>query len=392
MDNLAKRRLAENTKRNLRYLRLVFNDFFVLALIFLFGGFMYWYAQSLPKIPNNLWFYKPILAMAFTVGLIPGELVTLIKKADLQFLFVKDSEMTVYLQNLKKYSLILPYIILTLLIGIAFPFAGIKLGMQFWEYLIIAVLLYLLKAIYLQLEYLSLSFQYHYSKVLFYLIAFLGIYASLLDFAASVALLIALIGFTIYIFSQKLESFDWTKAYEKERIRQNRVFIFYSMFTDVSEKAIVIKRRKYLDFLLNFQKAKNANQFLLQRNLLRNPDYISLLVRMTIFAILLSFMVTDMNMVLILSALVVFLTAYQLLPIKRLYQRHIMYHVMPIKRDNIREVKSVVIWALLLQVIMIVIFWIVIFKISVLLNAAILLIFMLLIANIYLPLKLKKKN
>ena len=211
MDNLAKRRLAENTKRNLRYLRLVFNDFFVLALIFLFGGFMYWYAQSLPKIPNNLWFYKPILAMAFTVGLIPGELVTLIKKADLQFLFVKDSEMTVYLQNLKKYSLVLPYIILTLLIGIAFPFAGIKLGMQFWEYLIIAVLLYLLKAIYLQLEYLSLSFQYHYSKVLFYLIAFLGIYASLLDFAASVALLIALIGFTIYIFSQKLESFDWTK-------------------------------------------------------------------------------------------------------------------------------------------------------------------------------------
>ena len=244
----------------------------------------------------------------------------------------------------------------------------------------------------MQLEYLSLSFQYHYSKVLFYLIAFLGIYASLLDFAASVALLIALIGFTIYIFSQKLESFDWTKAYEKERIRQNRVFIFYSMFTDVSEKAIVIKRRKYLDFWLNFQKAKNANQFLLQRNLLRNPDYISLLVRMTIFAILLSFMVTDMNMVLILSALVVFLTAYQLLPIKRLYQRHIMYHVMPIKRDNIREVKSVVTWALLLQVIMIVIFWIVIFKISVLLNAAILLIFMLLIANIYLPLKLKKKN
>lgn len=256
MVELAKKRLEENIKKNLRYLRLVFNDFFVLALIFLFGGFMYWYAQNLPKIPANLWFYKPLLAIVFTISLVPGELVTLLRKADLQFLFVKDSEMAAYLKKLKGYSLVLPFIILTLVIGIAFPFAGIKLGIQLGGYSIIAILLYLLKAVYLQLEYLSLSFQYHYSKVLFYLIAFLGIYASLFDFSASAALLIALIGFAIYIFKQKLDSFDWSKAYEKERIRQNRVFIFYSMFTDVAEKAVVIKRRKYLDFLLNFQKKR----------------------------------------------------------------------------------------------------------------------------------------
>ena len=60
MVELAKKRLEENIKKNLRYLRLVFNDFFVLALIFLFGGFMYWYAQNLPKIPANLWAYKTI--------------------------------------------------------------------------------------------------------------------------------------------------------------------------------------------------------------------------------------------------------------------------------------------------------------------------------------------
>lgn len=394
MVELAKKRLEENTKRNLRYLRLVFNDFFVLALIFLFGGFMYWYAQNLPKIPANLWFYKPLLAIVFTISLVPGELVTLLRKANLQFLFVKDSEMAAYLKKLKGYSLVLPFIILTLVIGIAFPFAGIKLGIQLGEYSIIAILLYLLKAVYLQLEYLSLSFQYHYSKVLFYLIAFLGIYASLFDFSASAALLIALIGFAIYIFKQKLGSFDWAKAYEKERMRQNRVFIFYSMFTDVAEKAVVIKRRKYLDFLLNFQKTKSANQFLLQRNLLRNPDYISLLFRMTAFAVLLSLVITDTNMLLILSVLVTFLTAYQLLPIKNLYQQHIMYHVMPIKKDNTREVKSVVTWALLLQVIVIAIVWLIIFRIKViaLLNAAILLLFMLMITNLYLPIKLKKKR
>lgn len=127
--------------------------------------------------------------------------------------------MTVHLEKLRGYNLILPFIILTLIIEVALPFAGIELGIQLGGYLIIVVLFYLLKTVYLQPEYLSLSFQYHCSKVLLHLIAFLGICASLFNSSVSATLLITLIGFTIYIFKQRLDSFDWPKAYEKERIR-----------------------------------------------------------------------------------------------------------------------------------------------------------------------------
>ena len=47
MDKLAKARLRANLKQSLQYLSLVFNDFFVLALLFLVGALMFWYVQSL---------------------------------------------------------------------------------------------------------------------------------------------------------------------------------------------------------------------------------------------------------------------------------------------------------------------------------------------------------
>ena len=54
MRELANRRLSENLKQSVKYLTLVFNDFFILALIFLFGALMFWYAQAMRVIPNNL--------------------------------------------------------------------------------------------------------------------------------------------------------------------------------------------------------------------------------------------------------------------------------------------------------------------------------------------------
>src|SRR5699024_4519428 len=83
--------------------------------------------------------------------------------------------------------------------------------------------------------------------------------------------------------------FNWRYAVESEKARKDRVYSIFSMFTDVEEKQVTIKRRKYLDFLLPKAIAKeNPNLFLYRRSLLRNPEYLNLLVRMTVFAILIS--------------------------------------------------------------------------------------------------------
>ena len=70
MRELANRRLSENLKQSVKYLTLVFNDFFILALIFLFGALMFWYAQAMRVIPNNLWFYKPLVGFIMWLPLI----------------------------------------------------------------------------------------------------------------------------------------------------------------------------------------------------------------------------------------------------------------------------------------------------------------------------------
>ena len=98
MNELAKKRLSINFKQSLKYLMLVFNDFFIIALIFMFGALMFWYAQSMKTMPANLWFYKPIVGAVLWLPLLAGHLVTLVKKADLQFLFTQDEQMDDYLK------------------------------------------------------------------------------------------------------------------------------------------------------------------------------------------------------------------------------------------------------------------------------------------------------
>ena len=93
MNKIAKQRLNENLKQSMRYLTLVFNDFFILAIIFLFGALMFWYAQSMKTMPSNLWFYKPLVGLLLFLPLLTGRLVTLIREADMQFLFTQDENM-----------------------------------------------------------------------------------------------------------------------------------------------------------------------------------------------------------------------------------------------------------------------------------------------------------
>ena len=140
MRELANRRLSENLKQSVKYLTLVFNDFFILALIFLFGALMFWYAQAMRVIPNNLWFYKPLVGFIMWLPLLAGRLVTLLKEADMQFLFTQDEQMGEYLKPMIRYSMVLPTILIVLLGGILFPFATVKAGIPVWSYVILIIL------------------------------------------------------------------------------------------------------------------------------------------------------------------------------------------------------------------------------------------------------------
>ena len=396
MRNLAKKRLNENLKQSVKYLTLVFNDFFILALIFLFGALMFWYAQAMKTMPSNLVFYKPLIAVILWLPLLVGRLVTLIQEADMQFLFTQDENMGQYLRPMFNYSLVVPCILEILLAGIIFPFATIKAGYNAAQYVLIVISMLLIKYGMLEVEQKNLYFGSHVShlatSIIALVVAFLCIYMPLIGFVFTVL-------WTVFMepgFNKKPKIFDWRYAVESEKARKDRIYSIFSMFTDVAEKQVTIKRRKYLDFLLPKSLVKeNPNLFLYRRSLLRNPEYLNLFVRMTIFAILISWIVQDTWWALGLSALVIFLTVYQLLPMASEFDSNIMYRVYPIVTEKrSKDLIKVLNLALILQWFLISVFWLIVLPINfnLLVAVAVLFIFTMMTNYGYLPYKVNNKN
>ena len=398
MRDLAKRRLQENLRQSLKYLVLVFNDFFILALIFIFGALMFWYAQAMKTMPENLWYYRPLVGILLWLPLLIGKLVTLLKPADLQFLLPEDENLASYLQPMLNYSLIVPTICLALIAGIIFPFATIKAKIEPLDYVFAVFAVFLAKVMQLKIMEYNLFFNRKISisilNIFLLLLFILGMFKpKSMIFIAGLLLIIVII---FILKPQHAALFDWQFAIEQEEKRKNVVYNAFSMFTDVKERQTNIKRRKYLDFLLPQNLAReNPNKFLYRRSVLRNPENINLVVRMTAFAILISWLVQNWPWALGLSCLVVFLTIYQLVPMVDEFDTNVMYRVYPIARTKRGlDLVSALTGIMLVQWLIISISWLITLPISLHLFEAmgILVVFSYAVLRLYLPAKVKKRK
>ncbi|MBA1393428.1 ABC transporter permease, partial [Lactobacillus sp. XV13L] len=247
MRELARKRLQDNVQQSLKYLMLVFNDFFILALIFLFGALMFWYAQSMKTMPVGLWFYRPIVGLVLCLPLLVGKLVTLFKPADLQFLLAQDEALQDYLKPLFVYSLIVPMLVLLLLAGILFPFAIIKAQISTLNYALAVFAVLLAKILQLKVEEYNLYANRKFSSMWVTLFMVIGLTTGLTAPIITYALIAVL---ATIAKPKNVPLVDWQYAVDQEEERKNRVYSAFSMFTDVKERQVTVKRRKYLDFLL----------------------------------------------------------------------------------------------------------------------------------------------
>ena len=338
MRTLAQKRLRRNTKQSMRYLALVFNDFFVLALFFLMGAALFAYMMLLKRLPMNLWFYKPLIILILFLLLGLGDAVTLLESADRQFLFPQDHDLTSYLIPMLRYSLIFPMMMILLGAGLIFPFAGVKAEIPIARYAVLVLGLLALKYDVILEKIQAFSFS---KSVRFWLLPLISLIFLILccysNFWLSILGLFALLG---YVFFQRkqglvLGRFDWLKAVQHEKKRKHRVYEFYGLFTDVEEQVPVIKRRHAWDVLLPRRLSiETPNTFLYRRALLRNPEYANLVFRMTVFAVLIAWISGSWQWGLGLDMLVLLLTVEQLLPLIFEFARDLMYRSQPISTRN----------------------------------------------------------
>ena len=294
---------------------------------------MFWYAQNIKKWPNNLWFYKPLLALIWTATLGIGHFATLFDRADEHFLFNQDNEMKKYFKPLYIHNMILPVVLIILVSGILLPFATMRANFSIGNLVFIVIGLIASKD--LQFKLIVRSFYFnkrdYYNTWLFLGINFLVLYLSFLGYYPNPLLYstVAIAGWIWIDYLPHGKMFDWYRALDYEERRVDLLNNFYSMFTDVPDKKVRISRRKYLDFLIKTED-QTPNTFIYQRVLLRDPEYSNLLIRMVLFSILLIACLQDARWAIGSGALIIFLTLYQLIPLGTAYEHNMMYHVMPI--------------------------------------------------------------
>ena len=184
-----------------RYLRYVFNDHFVLVLIFLLGFLMVQYSQLLKHFPANHWPIMLVLVLVVLTLLFWGNIATYLEPADQQFLLVREKDIVALIQKAKRRALF---------------FWGT------WQ----TLLLLILAPLFLRLG--------------LFLLLFLLFLKGLIIEKKSRAFL-------------KQKGLNWDHALNQEKKRQQAILKFFSLFTNVKGISNSVKRRAYLDFGTKFQ-------------------------------------------------------------------------------------------------------------------------------------------
>ncbi len=212
--------------------------------------------------------------------------------------------------------------------GVVFPFAFIKAQLTASTYGAMIGALFLSKYSQLRLAARQLYFNQPKLAALIHL----GTLALVILIAYSQLWFLAVLSLGWgYLWHSSSDEVNWLGAIAQEQQRKNTIYAIYAMFTDVPERQLAIKRRRYLDWLLAWpKKTPNPNLFLYQRLFLRNPAYLSLVSQMVCFSVLLSLLVANGIWNLGLAMLVAFLTVYQLAPLIQAYDYQLMYLVLPI--------------------------------------------------------------
>ena len=249
---LFKERSKRFNARCAKYSRYVFNDHFILVLLFLLGFVLVQYSQLLKHFPKNPW--AIILGLLVLCLLLPfwGNIATYLEPADKHYLLVKEEEVLDHVKKATGRAFRFWVIVQTLIFILVIPLF-LALGLPVWGVILVAVAMAILKC---------------------------------------------------FIFQKKAQPFykqsglNWTEAIAAENKRQHSILKFFSLFTNVKGITSSVKRRAYLDGILKRTKKDKEHTwyYLYLRAFLRSGDYFALRLRLFALTLLVMlFQLTSLN-------------------------------------------------------------------------------------------------
>ncbi|MGT2923871.1 ABC transporter permease [Streptococcus caviae] len=301
----SKRRFAFLTQSS-KYLRYVFNDHFVLVLIFLLGFLMVQYSQLLKHFPVNHLPVIIVLSVVVAALLFWGNSATYLEPADQHFLIVKEKEVVSLIKGAQKRAFLFWGTLQLIFLLILAPLF-LRLGMSFVSFVIFLL-------VFLALKWLIIA-----KKV------------------------------QVFVHEGKL---DWVKAISQERKRRQIILKFFSLFTNVKGLSASVKRRSYLDFVTGFLLRKHSHTWghLYLRAFLRSGDYLGLTLRLGILSLLSLVFIANPLMSAGLAVLFNYLLLFQLLALYKHYDYQYLTRLFPIdskaKKTNLKQFLRLVLYLL----------------------------------------------
>ncbi|AKP66776.1 ABC transporter permease [Companilactobacillus ginsenosidimutans] len=339
MLELWKERLRRHQLDQFKYLRLIFNDTFVIAFMVLLGALGFWYSNVLDTIHSELWFGKIVIALILFIAVQTGHIASLMEDPDSTFLLVREKEFYQYFRSAQNYSRYLPIFFIVVVTFLISPFAFKAANISILNLVLLGVSAAAYKMLLLDVELLGL---YKKNKVwgidskLFANIAYLIVLLiSVYTLLMIAPLVTVVVWFAVATRTKKLiESgqLQWQKAIADENQRMFRVKRFYNLFTDVPGVSSKIKRRKWLDFLFSGIKNEHKNTYfyLFARGVVRNNEYMGLFLRLTIIQAILLCLIDNFYISLIVEMLFIYLVGFQLKPCFKEVMQNLMQRLYPV--------------------------------------------------------------
>ena len=400
MNSLFNQRLQAHFTQMSKYLRYVFNDFFVIALMFIIGGIGYQYAMFIKHLQAGQWWEKLVLVVLLLVVIQLNNLVTFVKRADFVFWLPKEKEFFAFLRSGLRYSKSIAVIVQIVAWFVMIPFIektmvtiNIALTLMF------LVILVVLKMMILNFQ---MTDNYHHNgnflnnKIFYRVIIPLVVVALATYFNVYVGVII---GIVVLILSHllvaklKQQSINWQVVIEKTESHENSLNRFFNMFTDVENMQGAVKRRSYLDSMFKIFN-NDVYSVLYSRGIVRDKEISGLLTRVSILgAIIIGAIKLDWMAILI-AMLFMYLIVFQLIPYFTNFEDNVFTSLYPINFDlQVKSFTNVIGKIMILVVIVLMIGSIFMFNLlgSIMLFLALVIEWILLI-KIYVPKKIKKAS
>ena len=353
MNNLWKKRLNLYLKRMIKYYRYVFNDHFVIALLFLLGGISYTYSNFIKSLNVDLSYpwAKPVVIIALLVMLQFGKVGTLIDEPDKVFLLPQEKGMREYLMKAQKRAWVSNSIIQIVVWIVLLPFIYYGVHLNLVESIILLLSQVALKVAQVNLFFIrAFEAKYQagkYSLILNYVVPLivymLGLYASIY-FALGIT-----VGLILYLKSlPKNKIIQWNYLIDVEKLRLMRKYSFFNLFTDVPQVKKKAKRRKYLDWLI--PKFKNVYGYLFIRAIIRNGEYSGLYIRLTAIEFIVLLFIPKFWLSLVIGMLFIYLIGFQMLPLYKYFDDNVFVHLYPLETNSKgKEFKSILLALLIIN-------------------------------------------